>query len=114
MERGIDFKELEKNNLFSILMFLYKDGPCIKSALYSKWNTSSLPLKISYLIELGLISEDQRRFENNTKYIDLTEKGKTVARKIAEMEILMNGLEPAEDGKTNHGSPETEGGGMRT
>lgn len=110
----MDFKELEKNNLFSILTFLYKNGPCMKSVLYGKWNTASLPSKITYLIDLGLISEDQRRFENNTKYINLTDKGRIIARKIAEMEDLMNGLEPAEDGKPNHGSPEAEGCGARS
>ena len=53
MEDRVNFKELEKNNLFSILIFLYKNGRCMKSVLYSNWNTGSLPSKIEYLIERG-------------------------------------------------------------
>lgn len=109
----MDFKELEKNNLFSILIYLYRNGRCMKSALYSISNTGSLPSKIAYLIEQGLITEDQRRFENNTKYIELTDKGMRIARKIADIEDLMNGLNP-ESEQPNHGSPETEGGEVRS
>ena len=108
MEDRVNFKELEKNNLFSILIFLYKNGRCMKSVLYSNWNTGSLPSKIEYLIERGLIVEDQRRFESNTKFIELTDKGMRVAKRISEIEDLMNDLEP-ESEQPNHGAPETEG-----
>ena len=107
MEDRVDFKELEKNNLFSILIYLYRNGRCMKSALYSISNTGSLPSKVEYLIELGLIVEDQRRFENNTKYIELTDKGMRIARRIADIEDLINDLDP-ESEQSNHGSPETE------
>lgn len=111
-EDRVDFKELEKNNLFSILIYLYRNGRCMKSSLYSISNTGSLPSKVEYLVNLGLIIEDQRRFENNTKYIELTDKGMRIARNIANIEDLMNGDVP--EPETNCGSPEAEGSGVRS
>ncbi len=113
VEGEVDFKELGKNNLFSILIHLYSNGRCMKSALYSTSNTGSLPSKVKYLIELGLILEDQRRFENNTKYIELTDKGMRIARRIADIEDMMNGLD-LESEQSNHGSPEMEESEVRS
>ena len=96
MEGRVDFKELERNQAFSILIFLYRNGRSMKSTLYEISKTNTLPSKISYLIGQGLVTEDQRRFENNTKYIDLTERGRRVAEKISEIEDLILGLEPKE------------------
>ena len=112
MEGGVDFKELEKNNLFSILIYLYRNGRCMKSSLYEISKTNTLPSKIAYLIEHGLITEDQRRFENNTKYIELTDKGRKIAQRIADIEDLMNDVDP-ESEQPNHGSPEVEGSEVR-
>ncbi len=108
MEAGVDFKELERNNLFSILIYLYRNGRCLKSSLYDVSKTNTLPQKISFLIENGFIIEDHRRFENNSKYIELTEKGLKVARRISDIEDIINDRDTEAD-QLNHGPSETEG-----
>ena len=48
-----------------------------------------------------------------TNYAKLTPLGIKVAQKLQDIEDLMNGIEP-ESGQPNHGSPETEGGEVRS
>lgn len=98
MERPVDLKELEKSNAFSLLIFLYENGSCKKTAIYSVANSALLPQKIRLLIEMGLVKEDQRRFEDNTKIVELTESGYAVASKIAEAVDLMRSSSEEKNG----------------
>lgn len=84
----IDFKELEKCNAFSILILLSQTGRCKKTTLYESHNSGKLPEKIAKLVELGLIFEDKRN-QNNTKYVELTPLGYQVVQKIWEIESLI-------------------------
>lgn len=106
MDSDVDVKELEKNNMFSIIMYLYRNGRCLKSSLYPAFNTSLLPQKIEYLIEKGLVSEDRQKFNNNAKYLELTNLGKSIACRIEEIEQLMGGV--IERPESNHIAPEVE------
>lgn len=106
MGGDVDIKKLEKNNMFSIIMYLYRNGRCLKSSLYSVFNTSLLPQKIDYLIEKGLVSEDRQKFNNNAKYLELTDLGKSIASRIEEIEQLMGGI--IEGPESNHIAPEVE------
>jgi len=98
-------RELEGKRTLSILLFLSKNERVKKSDLYKKVSqTGTMASKLDYLELNGLITLDQRKFENNTTYVELTQLGVLVAKQLQSIEDLMGGLLP-EEPPTNCSSP---------
>lgn len=87
-----DIKELERRNVFSVLAYLYKVGRCKKTDFYNNVSrTNTMASKLDYLELNGLIKLDYRRFENNTTYVELTPVGKSVAKKLLDVQDILSG-----------------------
>ncbi len=94
-------------HLMSIVLFLYRRGRCKKTEVYNHVSrTNNMPRKIARLVELNIVEEAVDVFDNNTKYLQLTESGRSIAVRLDEIEMLFNGNVP-EERETNHSTPET-------
>lgn len=92
----------------TILIYLYKEGRKKKKEIYEVIPSNSRRAeKLNELEEQGLILQDKRKFENNVTYVELTELGKLVARKLYEIEMFMSG-ENQEDAEEKRIEQEVE------
>ena len=88
-------KGLEDKHIISIIMFLYKNGRVKKSEIYRNVSyTATMVGKIDALEDMGLLTQEQKKYENNTIYIELTERGLSVAKKLLDIESIILGEEP--------------------
>jgi len=62
-----------------------------RSILYNKISKSTIPLvrRVEELKSLGLIHEELSEFAPLSKTVSLTEKGRRVAEKVAEIEEIL-------------------------
>jgi len=112
MSEDNDFRQLEVKNAFSVLLYLYKSGKVQKTGIYENVSyTSTMPTKLKYLEERGYITMASNKFENNTIHVELTDLGRSIAKKLREIELLISSdhtafNEISEEGKmpTNHGA----------
>jgi|GEM_PF-6417713 len=58
--------------------------------IYRRLPNSGLTEKLDDLQKVGLVAYDNRRFENNTTYVKLTEMGSAVARKLQDADQIMS------------------------
>lgn len=101
-------KGLEDRHKITILIYLYKEGRKKKKEIYEVIPSNSRRAeKLNELEEQGLILQDKRKFENNVTYVELTELGKLVARKLYEIEMFMSG-ENQEDAEEKRIEQEVE------
>ncbi|MCL2296621.1 MAG: hypothetical protein FWC29_06050 [Methanomassiliicoccaceae archaeon] len=81
----------------AILLHLLRYGQQKKTALLRGISKSSCMSKRMDLLEKrGLICVTVDRFEKNTKWVDLTEKGRAVAELISEINDLLTGADVKE------------------
>ena len=78
---------LENRHSIAILLAL-NDGPCTKMDLYRMVSKNPrMPDKISDLEGAGLVST--RVLENRATLVELTEKGRDVARLLGRADVMM-------------------------
>ena len=89
--KNSSIKVLEDKHKISILLYLYENGRKKKSDIYKNISTNAnMALKLEELANQNLITLDYRRFENNVTYVELTELGKLVAKKLEEIAVFMS------------------------
>lgn len=77
---------LEERFTHAILMSLYRRNKQKKTALLSTISkSSSIGKRIDALEENGLITVTIDRFDNNTKWIELTERGQKISELLVEI-----------------------------
>jgi predicted transcriptional regulator len=89
--KNLRIKGMEDRHKISILIFLLENGPSMKSRIYENISTNPrMADKIDELAEMGLVTIEQRRFENNAMFVSLTPKGTAVAKRLCEIELLIS------------------------
>lgn len=92
---SLEISSLEEAHKISMLIYLYKNGRSKKTDIYSCLpQNANLAKKLSELEDKGLVVLDPRRFENNTTYVELTARGREVARKLVEIEEILSDKSP--------------------
>ncbi|MDH7509376.1 MAG: hypothetical protein QHH00_08330 [Methanomassiliicoccales archaeon] len=82
---------LENTYALRILVVLKRKGPLFRSILYNliSKSTGAPRIRVDELIEAGLLEEKISTVPPFTKTVSLTEKGKKVAEKVAEIEEIL-------------------------
>jgi DNA-binding HxlR family transcriptional regulator len=82
---------LEERHALRLLFSLYHNGRSQRSSLYSSISrTTTAPMKrVNELIALSLIKETSMENAPFAKHVELTEKGKQVAKHITEIERIL-------------------------
>ena len=93
MTRESPLSELEATYALRILATLHKEGKMFRSILYNKVSksTKAPQLRVDTLIQIGLIDEAVSELAPFSKTVSLTEKGRKVAEKVAEIEEVLMG-----------------------
>jgi len=83
---------LEQRHALTMLSCLYANGRFQRSVLYSSIaRTTTAPMKrVNELILMGLIKETIIDGVPFTKHVELTEKGKRVAKHVVEIEKILS------------------------
>lgn len=83
---------LEQRHALRLLSCLHANGKSQRTALYSCISrTTTAPMKrVNELIVLGLIKETITEGAPFTKHVELTEKGKQVAKHVVEIEKMLS------------------------
>ena len=90
--KNLQIKGMEDRHKISILIFLLINGPSMKSTIYENISTNPrMADKIDELAGMGLVTIDQRKFENNATFVSLTPKGEAVAEKLYQIKLLISG-----------------------
>jgi DNA-binding MarR family transcriptional regulator len=78
-------------NTLSIILYLYKaDHSVQKTELYRNISyTSTMPSKLEFLEKEGLIKMKRSTFEKNTTFVELTEKGISIAIHLQNAEKIL-------------------------
>ena len=100
---------LEDKHKITMLLFLLENAPCKKTDIYEGRPNSNLKEKLDELAEASLIIFEQKKFENNITTVELTKLGRDVAKKLMDIENLLNGIRPEGDGP-NLSAPGEQGG----
>ncbi len=75
-----------------MILALYKKGPMKKTELYAEIPSSNLnSQKLNDLANVGLVTLNSNRFDNNSTVVELTKLGSTVAINLIAVENLMTG-----------------------
>jgi DNA-binding HxlR family transcriptional regulator len=86
---GLDI--VEDIHSMRVLLKLKDEGRMVRSVLYARLpsapNTSQK--RIDRMIDAGLISEVEEPFPPKRKWVELTDKGRQVAEKLAEIEKIL-------------------------
>jgi DNA-binding HxlR family transcriptional regulator len=82
---------LEERHALKLLACLYRNGKSQRSSLYSAISrTTTAPMKrVNELIALGLVKESILAGAPFTKNVELTEKGKKIAKHVVEIERIL-------------------------
>lgn len=111
--KNLDAKILEDSNKVAMLIFLYVEGRSKKSDIYKHMVRSDrLHRKLNELESVGWVQMEHKPFENNVTYVELTDLGHQVAKKLMDIENLMKGNPPdlPEEDKQNCSAPSEEEG----
>ena len=84
----MSIKELESNGELQLLVFLLKNGKTKITDITLSGSTSTLYHALKILSELELIEEERKK--PYTRYIKLTETGAAIAKKLAEINTLLD------------------------
>lgn len=82
---------LEDKYVLQILLVMLERESAPKSIIYQSVsrNIPTVQKRVDDLIALGLIHEDRMQIPPFTKTVSLTEKGRKVAEKVAEIEEIL-------------------------
>jgi DNA-binding HxlR family transcriptional regulator len=83
---------LEERHALNLLSCLYANGRFQRSALYSCIaRTTTAPMKrVNELIAMGLIKETITESAPFTKHVELSEKGRQVAKHVVEIQKILS------------------------
>jgi len=83
---------LEERHALRLLCFLYNNGRSQRSSLYGAISrTTTAPMKrVNELIALGLVKETAMEYAPFTKNVELTERGRQVAKHVVEIERIFS------------------------
>jgi DNA-binding HxlR family transcriptional regulator len=83
---------LEERHALRLLYFLYNNGRSQRSNLYGAISrTTTAPMKrVNELIALGLVKEIAMENAPFTKNVELTERGRQVAKHVVEIERIFS------------------------
>jgi DNA-binding HxlR family transcriptional regulator len=83
---------LEERHALRLLFHLYNNGRSQRSSLYNAISkTTTAPMKrVNELIELGLVKEIAMESAPFAKNVELTEKGRQVAKHIVEIDKIFS------------------------
>lgn len=83
--------KLESTMAMRILLVLLREGDMFRSILYNRVakGVNTARFRVDELLEAGLLTEEVSQFPPLSKRIGLTEKGRRVAEKIAEIERIL-------------------------
>ena len=83
---------LEERHALRLLLSLYNNGRSQRSSLYSAISkTTTAPMKrVNELISLGLVTETVMESAPFAKNVELTEEGRKVAKRIAEIDEILS------------------------
>jgi DNA-binding HxlR family transcriptional regulator len=87
------FSILERPYAIAILVTIEKEGPHLKSVLYSRVSksTNAPRNRVNELVDAGLLTEEISEYPPLSKTIDLTPKGRKIAEKLVEIEKELEG-----------------------
>lgn len=87
-----NFRDLELKNALSVLLYLLKAERVKKTEIYDNVsNTSTMKSKLEYLEKEKLIKMERFKFDNNTTFVELTDKGRKIAILMQQAEEIMSG-----------------------
>ena len=106
--KNLEISTFEDSNKTAMLISLLVEGTTAKTALYNRTKRGNNNHgKLDDLEEKGLVKFDHRPFENNTTFVELTEKGRIVAQKLLDIQNMLSGeSECPECPPINHGTLE--------
>lgn len=82
----------------AMLKHLYKNGRMKKSEVYKVLNSGGAGnRKLDEMEQLGFVAYDVRRYENNTTFVELTESGREIAKRLVEIDEISEGKTPEPD-----------------
>jgi len=89
---GSKIAALEQRHALKLLLCLHANGKFKRYTLYNcVSNTTTAPMKrVNEFIALGLIKETITEGLPFTKHVELTEKGKQVAKHVVEIEKILS------------------------
>ena len=89
---------LEDKHKITMVLILFNSGKMLKSQLYDQLPTknSNGGKKLDDLMGIGIVVFD-RRNKNNATYVELTDLGRNVAKKLTEIDYLMQGIDGGEE-----------------
>ena len=89
---------LEDKHKITMILILFNKGKMLKSQLYDQLPTknSNGGKKLDDLMDIGIVVFD-RRNKNNATYVELTGLGRNVAKKLMEIDDLIQGIDRGEE-----------------
>lgn len=107
MVKDEEIRALEEAHKISMLLYLLDHGRSKKTDIYSAvpHNTNSAK-KLDDLKNIGLITLETRRFENNATFVELTDKGLKVAKKLREISNILSDSDVGSEPENNYSTPE--------
>lgn len=86
-----------------MILALYDFGPMKKTDLYSRVKSGNLNArKLDELEMSGIVSMTTDRFQNNITIVELTEVGRAIAAKLADIKHIMSGEVAASDAEMDY------------
>ncbi|WP_400194565.1 hypothetical protein [Candidatus Methanomassiliicoccus intestinalis] len=86
--------ELDKHQQ-AMIKHLFKNGRMKKSEVYTVVPTGgNRARKLDEMKSWGFVTYDIRKYENNTTFVELTEKGKMIAQRLIEIDQISEGKVP--------------------
>ncbi len=87
----------------NMILALHSSGPLKKTELYSKAGRSNINArKLDELEMSGIVSMTTDRFQNNITIVELTEVGRAIAAKLADIKHIMSGEVAASDDEMDY------------
>ncbi len=83
----MSIKKLENSGVLQILLFLYERGKTKVTDIKIAASSGTVYRALDTLCELELITEERK--PPFTRYIELTEKGQTVGRRLDEIKAIL-------------------------
>lgn len=86
-------KAIQDGHSVRILIYLLNNGRSVRTSVYYQASNSANTAKnkIDHMIDSNLIKEVEEPFPPKRKWVELTDKGRKVAEKLAEIEGILEG-----------------------
>lgn len=93
MVARVPFDEIPDNLSLRILLECLNNGPSVRSVLYARLGkgNQTVQAKLDAMIDSGLLVGRDESTPPKRKWVELTDKGRQVAEKLAEIEEILEG-----------------------